>query len=356
METKNKNQQNFSAEKAEKKPDTIGSKLLHIFVEHAFIKLLSICLAIILFLYAEFTSKITRAVAIQVIQPELPGELIFSREIPSFLNVKFYGKEENMDFDVSNFKVILENPKPIPGSNLYIATIQPTPPKNVEVIYTKELQLSIDRLSLRKLSVIPTLKLNLPENRELGYISIQPRTIILKGPHESLALMSHVVTEELNVEETDDLISRRVLITGLPDFVSFAANQPFQVELNINTLPVDKEDYKVIKNVRVLCINKIPGITMQIPGKSTVNIYITKNIKQPNRKTLKAAYVYCPVFFDKERKTLRPSFLIQNQPVFSVDASGSENTQVLKIDPSHISLQFEWAGNKSQTESNSPAP
>ena len=179
----------------------------------------------------------------------------------------------------------------------------------------------------------------MPEGHELGYINSSPRTVILKGPYETLAAMSHVQTKELSIEEVNDVISRRVLIEDLPDFVSFAPNQPFQVELSINILPVNKNNYYVIKNVPIKCINKTPNIDMQVPGRAMVDIYMSEEI-EPTAKDKLQAYVFCPVFFDVESKTLRPSFLIQNQPIFCIDDLGTENAQIVKINPSTVSLQF----------------
>ena len=135
--------------------------------------------------------------------------------------------------------------------------------------------------------------MKLPKGYELGYVSSTPRTVILKGPYETLAGMSSVETENVYLTETDELVSRRVLIKKLPDFVSFAANQPFQVELSINVLSLAKDDYKELKKVPVRCLNHIPGIQMQAMGEDSVDIYLSNSsersvaeISQPNLRIL----------------------------------------------------------------------
>ena len=323
------------------------SFLYRLIFQNGLIKLSSITLALLLFVYVTYTATVVRTVQVQVIEPQLPPQLVLLRKIPSFLNVKFYGTAEQMDFDISSFKIELENPNPVSGINLYIATLKPEPPPSVHVSYAKELQLFIDRLLTRELSVIPRLKLNLPPKYELGYVSINPRSIILRGPYEALSALTHVETEELRIQiaKNEDVVSRRVLITNLPDFVDFAPNQPFQVELSMNILPIAKNDYTIIKNIPVSCYNELTGIEMQTPGKSTVDLYINQQDKASRRRRSKfRAYVFCPVFFDSVSKSLQPSFVIQNQPVFSTDRRGSENIEVLKIEPSRVSLQFKWIG------------
>ena len=127
------------------------SKLFSLVFTNAPIKLISLLCALTLFFYVQYSSSHTRSVEIQVIPPELPSKLVFSQKIPSFLNIKFYGKEEQMDFDISRFQVRLENPNPQSGSNLYIAHLEPEPPSGVRVIYKKELQLFIDHILSREL-------------------------------------------------------------------------------------------------------------------------------------------------------------------------------------------------------------
>lgn len=327
----------------EQKPQENQSGLFAQIFRNGTSKLVSLTLALILFFYAQYTSNRTRSVQIQVIQPELPDDLIFSRKVPPFLDLKFHGKAEQMDFDISRFQIKLENPNPQPGSNLYIAHLQPDPPSGIRVRYKKEQQLFIDRAFSRELSVIPLVKVNLPKTHELGYVSSNPRTVILKGPYETLASMSSVETEELRIEERDNLISRRALIKKLPDFVSFAPNQPFQVELSINILAIAKTNYKLVKKVPVRCLNKIPSIQMKVAGEDSVDVYLNDD-GQSSRLRLSEVYVFCPIFFDSDTKSLRPSFLIQRQPVFSVDSSGLENAQVLKINPPKVGLQFKWKG------------
>ncbi len=302
-------------------------------------KLISIILAISLYYKVQYGSSITRNVQIPVVQPTLPNTLIFSSKIPAFIKVSFTGHYDLMDFSLSEFKLILQNPNPILGTNIYRINLYPEAPQGVSVEYSKEIKLFVDRLILRELTVIPRVKVKLNPDQELGYISSTPRFIILKGPYETLASMSQVKTEELNIDESGEIISKEVLIETLPNFVNFGENQPFQVHLSINILN-KKFTPKIIKNIPIRCINKTPEIKMKIAGKNTVDLWIGTNVKSRGVDSF-SANVFCPVFYDSEAKAIRPSFLIQNQPIFSVDKNGLDNPQVLKIIPPQVNLEFE---------------
>ena len=132
---------------------------------------------------------------------------------------------------------------------------------------------------LREVSVVPKVRVKLKNGRELGYVSSTPRSVILKGPYETLASMSQVETEELKIEEEEgEVISRQALIKKLPDFVTFADNQPFEVQLSVNLLN-NKNNYKTIKNIPIRCINKTPGIKMSLSGRGVVDLIIDNNLK-----------------------------------------------------------------------------
>ena len=307
------------------------------------IKVISISLALILFLYVQYTSNLTIVVEVPVVAPELPKKLIFSRKIPAFLKVSFYGKTDKMDFDTSHFQILLDNPNPISGSNLYVTSLSSDPPSGVKASFIGEILLNIDHIASRELSVVPKINAELPKGKSLGYVNSNPRTVRLEGAFETLSNMSHVETEVLEVKKVDHIISQRVLIQKLPDFVSFAEKQTFQVELTINVLDEKEKNYKVIENVSIECLNSMSNIKMQIAGKSKVTLYLSTEAKL--KKGVKA-FVFCPIFYDKNKKELRPSFLIQNQPIFFTENSNVDIAYILKIDPSEVNLEFEWTGTK----------
>ena len=303
-------------------------------------KIVSLIIAILLYYHAHYGSNVSRNVQIPIIPPKLQGELIFSSKLPAFLKVTLTGHNDLMDFSLSGFQIILENPNPILGTNIYRVNLYPEPPQGVVANYTKKLEFFIDRMILREVSVVPKVRVKLKKGRYLGYVSSTPRSVILKGPYETLASMSQVETEEVKIEEEEgEVISRQALIKKLPDFVTFADNQPFEVQLSVNLLN-NKNNYKTIKNIPIRCINKTPGIKMSLTGKGVVDLIIDNNLKPRNYNPFRA-FVFCPVFYDLVAKAIRPAFIIQNQPVFSYDKNGLENPQVLKISPSYVNLQFE---------------
>ena len=313
--------------------------LRRLLVHRFSIKLLCFFFAILLFLYVQYTSRITSVVDISVIPPELPIDLIFTRKYPSFIPVTFSGKEEGMGLDFMNFHITLDNPNPLPGSNMYRVQLHPDVPEGLQAEYKRELRLFIDRFYSRELSVVPKVTLNLSPEHELGYVNVNPRSVVMQGPYELLANMDHVETEELTIEETNDVIVRRILIARQADYINFAPNQPFQVELSINILSQNRSEYSVIENVPLSCINETPRLQLHLGDKVRVNIY-----RNPStialREEEKQAYVFCPVFFDEETQSIRPSFFIPKQPVFTMSHLGSEDLQIVKIEPPLLDLEF----------------
>ena len=304
--------------------------------------------------YVKYTSNITRAVPIRVKIPALPKELTLIKKIPSFLTVRFYGPSDQIHFESSDFEIVLENPNPTVGDNLYRTILRPGPPPGIRASYPSEVGLEIDRVFFRELSVIPDLKISLKKGFRLGYVSANPHTIILKGPYETLASMDHISTKKLLGKDVDDVISRQLLLQKLPDFVGFAPNQPFQVEVTANILPAEIENNTFIPSRPVKCINETKGISVQILGNSQVDIYVNGKIKASDQNRFQA-FVFCPVFFDLQNKTLRPSFLIQNHPIFVIDQLGLQDSQILRVEPPRVSLQFKWDGGIPSVPSSNPS-
>ncbi len=306
------------------------------------IKISSALVTLLLFFYVQYTLKITRTLQVPVEPPSLPEELVFSGKVPPFISVEFSGYEAMANFDASEYRIIMENPNPEPGARVYRAVLNPDLPEGVSAVHIKELQLSVDQVLERELPVIPLLELTAAD-RKLGYISINPRTIVLRGPYEILANMDRVSTKLLQIEETEELLSRRVLVDELPDFVEFAPNQSFEIEITVNILHKEKQEYSIIEDLPIRCSNDLPGLRMQIIGESSVKLFLSPGISAPRRNQLQVQ-VFCPVFFETESKSIRPSFLIQDQPVFITGQQGFENVQVLDVEPSLLSMQFEVIG------------
>ena len=311
------------------------------------LKIFSIFIATILFIYVYQSKYEVKTLEIQLEMVELPSDLLLVRKPDPYLNVTFRGATENLEFDTSNLRIVLENPAPKPGMNIYRAKLVPDPPSKIDASFKEEQKVLLDKKITRTLPIVSNLKLEKSEDFVLGYVRLQPRFITLTGPYETLAKIEKIKTTLQSIEaEKEFIYTQHVLIEELPDFVKPIDNQAIEVEINVHILAKERlKEFDNIHTKKVRCLNKLDGIKTNIIGQKDIRLYLEENIDIKNRtdklqiQQLKA-YTYCPVFFDEETKQLMPSFTL-SQPVFILDSEGNESINVLTLEPENVELQFE---------------
>lgn len=310
-------------------------------------KLVSLLVSSLLFWLVHSTRNVTRTLQVRVEGPELSKNLVLNAKLPTFMNVELNGSSELMDFPISDFRIVLSNPRPEAGENIYRARLVPEPPVGVTAAYKTDIYVQLDRLLVRNLPVIPDIKFGLEPGYKPGYMRVEPPVIKIQGPYGVVSRMDRIATQQIEITGADSTFARRVLIHDLPEYVRLAPRQPLEVEFFMrlistnpaNTAPVG--EVLELKQVRVHCANTIRGLDMKTLGSESVSIYLAVG----NNKRVVAeqfrALVFCPVFFDGESKSIRPAFSVKDLLVRAVDVMGRENMEVLRVTPPLVSLQFE---------------
>lgn len=316
----------------------------------------SIFVALLLFWYVQYSRTITRVMNIRVDRPEIPANLTISSRVPSFMNVKIYGPREVMDFNVSEFRVSLKNPRPEVGTNIYRAQIYPELPNGVGAVYRTEIPLTVDRVMVRQLPVEPILDINLPPELRPGYMWTKPRTLRVVGPEDIVSKMDRIRTDRTVVAGSLPVFSNKVLISQLPEFVSLDKNQPFDVDINLRVLPdnIDPEiDEKLslVTDISIRCSNDLRGVSMKVMDRNTVDILVMvsdEKIKLKREQLM--AEVFCPALVDTDTQEIIPSNTITNVPIFIQDRLNREGVTILDVIPPRVSLEFERAVTKTPYE------
>ena len=315
--------------------------------KHWALKICSLLIALILFVYVYQSKYEVKTIEIQVDMVAVPPDLLFVHKPEPYLNVTFRGASENIQFDTSNFRIVLENPSPKPGINIYRAKLIPEPPPGIDASFKQELKILLDQKITRTLPIVHNLVLVESEEFTLGYVRLHPRTITLTGPYETLAKIDKVKTNQQMIQTQEEFIySQNVLIEELPDFVEPTDDQTIEVEINVHILRLQHlKEFSNIATKQVRCLNKLGSIKYKIIGQESIKLYLDENIDMKNPKekaqinALKV-YIYCPVFFDEKTKRIMPSFTF-NQSIFILDSENNESINVLAIQPHSIQVQFE---------------
>ncbi|MBW7857148.1 MAG: hypothetical protein H3C43_02335 [Leptonema sp. (in: Bacteria)] len=305
-------------------------------------KIGALIVAVIFFYYVQYTRNVTRVVYVRVDPPSVPEMLIVNSRIPSFTKVEFFGPQEAMDFNPSNFKIILENPGPGPGENRYRLDLLPKPPDGIEAHYNDGITITLDRISERKLPVVADLQYNSSTDRKLGLVTFSPETIRVVGPASIISSMDRVSLNPIKVSVAGNdvtVYSSRVLVATLPEFVKLANDQPYEVDVLARLVsPLENPDQSgyYSRELQVSCDNAIPGLKLDEPSSVTV-LFRSANQITDGRLSAK---VFCPVYLDANTRNILPSFRISAIPVNIRDNLMQSDIEIVSIEPSNVNLQF----------------
>ncbi len=316
----------------------------------------SLFVALLLFWYVQYSKTTTRVMNIRVERPELPANLIISSRIPSYMNVKIYGPKELMDFNVSDFRISLSNPRPEVGSNIYRAQIYPELPEGVGAAYRLEIPVSLDRVLIRDLPVEPVIDMNLSQGLRPGYMWIKPVKLRVAGPRKIVSMMHKIKTDRAIAGGTLPVYTNKVMISQLPEFVTLDKNQPFDVDLSLRLLPdeIDPEtddSMQLLTDIPIRCSNDTPGLSMSVMDGSSVDILILKD--KPELVIKREQFtgeVFCPAFYDIEDQQIKPDATILNMMVVVNDRMNRDTLSILDVIPPRVSLEFEKSVSKTPYE------
>ncbi|MCB1303090.1 MAG: hypothetical protein KDK37_02375 [Leptospiraceae bacterium] len=316
-------------------------------------KLGSILIATLLAFYVQWTRNVTRVFHIRVERPEIPDDLILSSQIPSFIDVQFYGPAEEMEFNASAFRINVFSPgKKIPGKNQYKVILIPDPPGQIEAKYQRDLEVTLDRSLTRELPVEPSIEMATSADVGLGYVSVNPPTIKVQGPHSIVAEMDRVPTRNVIISEAKDIVQKKVLISDLPEFVTVAANQELEVTVQARLLSLTakgEEEEHLLEDLPVSCSNPIPELGMKVLGNGTVDVRVRS--EEPVTASQFEALVFCPAFFDSFNRSVKPAFSIHDLPIVVVDKMNRPTVDILEVMPARVTLQFERLVQRHRAES-----
>ncbi|MCB1326906.1 MAG: hypothetical protein H7A21_03405 [Spirochaetales bacterium] len=311
-------------------------------------KVLALAAAIGLTLYVQYSQTITRVIQVRVERPELPENLILATRVPSFMEVTLNGPEKLLDFEASEFRIVLSTPAPEPGSKDLQAFLFPELPDGISAEYRRLIPVEIARLMRRELPVVPELDPRLEEGVSLGYVYATPATVTVDGPAEVVGRMEAVTTRTREVRA--EMSGVDVGLNELPDFVRLAPGQDITVKLDVRVIATGDE-LRRIERVPVRCTNAIPGLVLRVPGGDTVDVDISSTGDQGVTRDQLRAEVFCPVFLTDDG--VRPRGEVPDQPVTVRPPPGLTSVRVMRVHPPRLTLQFARApriGSRDQQE------
>ncbi len=308
-------------------------------------KLGSILIAIIFYFYVQYTKTITKTFYLKVEPPNLPNHLTYAEEPPAFIKVEFYGPEELMDIEKSNFKLLMVNTGPTSGKNRFRLELIPPPPSMIHVrLEPPEVEIVLDNKKRKYLPLIP--QFDLPENKKVVYWKTNPISIMIEGPEKVITKMDRLKLNPVKLLPNSNLYYSRVMLQELPRFTKLVENQPFEIQLEIKyfsekelqeKMSTISSDYYIFEEeIPVQCSNNLERLELENNPKIKLTYisryYLTKNFF--------IAEVYCPVEWNSILQVMEPNTYIPSLPVQLRFLNDIKELEILKLEPLTVDLQF----------------
>lgn len=234
-------------------------------------KILAILIAITLWFVANLQHDVERNIMIDVNYTNLPKGLIIVNNPPEKLNIRVRGPRSQLSSLSSKdmvFTIDLSNLTT--GTSMFeIRTDQLIPPRDVQVtgISPSEINLDVDKLVQKRVSVEPVLEP--PDN---GYEiaakpQVTPETVVIRGPEKLLRTIKSVGTDPVSLKGEKSRFSIEVPIRPPYSLVEIEGGNTVKVTIDIKEKIMEKE----FNNLDINFIN-FDGMKFETDGSISAEI------------------------------------------------------------------------------------
>ncbi len=234
-------------------------------------KILAIIIAVSLWFVANLQHDVEKNVAIDVNYANLPKDLIIVNNPPEKLNIRMRGPRSQLSsispkdmvftIDLSNITA---------GTSMFeIRTDQLSPPRDVQVtgISPSEINIDVDRLVQKRVSVVPVL--DQPDNgyEIAGKPLVTPEDVVIRGPEKLLKTIKSVGTDPVSLKGEKSKFSIEVPIRIPYSLVDAPSGNTVKVTIDIKEKIMEKE----FNNLDINFIN-FDGLDFETDGSLSAEI------------------------------------------------------------------------------------
>lgn len=234
-------------------------------------KILAILIAVSLWFVANLQHDVEKNIMIDVNYTNLPKGLIVVNNPPEKLNIRVRGPRSRLSSLSSKdmvFTIDLSN-LTIGASIFEIRTDQLIPPRDVQVtgISPSEINLDVDRLVQKRVSVEPVLEPPDKGYEIAGKPQVTPETVDITGPEKLLRTIKSVGTDPVSLKGEKSRFSIEVPIRPPYSLVEVAGGNTVKVTIDIKEKILEKE----FNNLDINFIN-FDGMDFETDGSLSAEI------------------------------------------------------------------------------------
>jgi len=300
------------------------------------IKLISLVLASILWVYVDSLRQTDRFISVPVEIKNIPAGYMVSNNLPSAVKIIMRGKESRLALLDENYVrayVDLENSAG--GDKRRTVRVDKNQiPQGVSIkeISPRFIDITVEKVEKKYVRVIPVITHEPPDGYIFEDVQIEPESVLIKGPESLMKNIDSVYTKDININNLTETTVKEVEL-DIRDGKILPENDSV-----VNVKIIIREQYvvkKVTKN-EIIPLNLTENLTTEILGGSaTVLLRLPKRIEKEFSADQFILYVdleginepgvhTLPIVFETHRRDV---FLIKIEPE-AVDVELKTATQM----------------------------
>ena len=294
------------------------------------IKLLSLALAGILWIYVNSIQEKERFLTVPVEVRNVSEDFLVTSELPEFVQLVLRGRDEVLSLinegDVVAYIDLEMNSE---GETKKIVKIERRGiPRGVSIkeIEPRLIDVVLDRAMRKSVKVIPVIMADLPDGYSFEDIVIEPSEVKIQGPSSLLNEVESVYTKELNFRNlTETTVIEVELETG-SDKITLINNEPVSVRILI------REEFviKRVSSVMIYPVNVAEGLMPDL-GEQQVSVLLKlpKRLESEFRDEQVYVYVDCTDINETGDYSLPVSF-----------QSDIKGASLVRVDPPTVTVRM----------------
>ena len=240
-------------------------KLKGAFTENILLKVISLLMAIVLWVVVSGERDTEWAYLIPLELKNMPDNLVVTNDIPGFLDVKIQGaksfmmeispQEMTVEINVAGLKV---------GSNFF-----PVNPGHLKVprgtkvtrISPSYVTLKVEKLARKKVRIRPDVQGKPAEDFYVDAVEVIPEMVEIKGAEREVKRVKSLKTNSIDISGIKETVRKEIALDIIGRRISLLKEQPVSVIVRVKEI---NEKYE-IKGLEVKAINSELPISVQPP-------------------------------------------------------------------------------------------
>ncbi len=269
-------------------------KVLNRITHNWHIKLISLALAAIVWIYVSSLQEKEKFLSVPVSVVGTPEDYLIASEIPKTVKVVLRGREEKLALvNEEKMAAVIDLAEDSSGMvKKRIKIDESTTPQNVTIkeVTPRTVYVLLEKALTKKVKVAPVIVADLPYGYNLEDVVTEPETVEIRGPKSYLEAVKSVYTREINLKNITETTIFKVNIDTSNSKITLGQVQ------SVNVKVVVKEEFVVkrVAGISVHAMNLKDGLSFSINDTEvSVLLKLPKRTEREFTEDLVYVYVDC---------------------------------------------------------------